>query len=292
MGLIKSIEDVKKYLSIDISMNTRTIEPYYKPAEEQLIRLLGKELFDEIDEYCNYGETEDPELDLLLPYVQRPVVNFAFFLGLSMLNVSIGDNGIAVVSNSNLTPASRERTDTLKHDLEQAAYNAMESLLEFLEDNQEDYPLWKSSEAYSYQYDFLISSGRGFDELLRIDRSRLTFLNWRPTMADVEFRDIMPAVSKEFIQELKDQIKSGSVTGANRVVLPLLQKSLAYLTAAIEYNEGYETRGRQYLMQAKRILDAAPDKYPAYKTSNAYIANQKSYSKYDNTTGSNFFVTG
>jgi hypothetical protein len=293
MSLIKSIADeVKKYLSVDISMNDKTIEPYIKPAEEAVIRLLGKDMYAALDEYYNGDNESDEELDALLPYVQRPIVNFAFFQGLSMLNVSIGDNGIAVVSNQNLTPASKQRTDDLKKDLERAAYDALESLLEFLEENIDDYDDWSGSDAYTYQYAYLISSARRFDELLRIDRSRLTFLNWRPTMADVEFLEISPVVSKEFCDELKEEIKADDVSEDNLLVLPYLQKALAYLTASLELDKKYENRGRAYLMEAKKIMDAAPDDYPTYAASSAYVATLTSYQKYENTEASNFFVTG
>ena len=292
MSLIKDINEVKDFLPVDISTQDKTIKPYKKPAEEHVIRILGKEQFEELDDYHNFSDEEVVELDALLPYAQRPTVNFAYFLGLSMLNVSIGENGIAVISNSNLAPASKQRTDELKADLEKAAYDALESLLEFLEENIDDYPLWEASDAYVYQYEFLITSARRFDELLRIDRSRLTFLKWRPTMADVEFLEIYPTVSKEFCDELKTEIKAGSVSAANQVVLPHLQKALAYLTASIELDKKYENRGRSYLMEAKKIMDTAPDDYPTYAASSVYVSTLTSYQKYENTEDSNFFVTG
>lgn len=294
MSLIKTIDEVKNFLSVDISMQEKTIMPYIRPAEEQVIRLLGKEQYLELDEYYNFGEEgeSDAALDALLPYVQRPIVNFAFHMGLSMLNVSIGENGIAVISNQNLAPASKQRTDDLKADLEKAAYDAMEMLLEFLEKNIDDYDSWSGSEAYAYQYSFLVTSARRFDELLRIERSRLTYLKWLPTMADVELLEIFPEVSKEFCDELKEEFIAGDMSEDNAVVYPLLQKAAAYLTASIEMDKKYENRGRAYLMEAKRIMDAAPDDYPTYRDSDAYDDTITSYAKFENSEDYNFFVTG
>jgi len=292
MAIIKTNEEIKKYLSVDISLNTKTVDPYIKPAEEQVIRLLGAEQFDELDNYYNHSTETVEELDALLPFVQRPVVNFAFLQGLSMLNVSIGENGIAVISNSNLAPASKQRTDDLKADLERSAYDALESLLEFLEANIEDYPLWEASEAYAYQYEYLITSARRFDELLRINRSRLTFLQWRPTMADVEILQIHPMVSKDFCDELKEEMKAGSVSEANQVVLPFLQKALAYLTASIELDKKYENRGLAFLMEAKKIMDLTPANYPTYTASSAYVSTLTNYQRYENKEDSNFVVMG
>jgi hypothetical protein len=74
--------------------------------------------------------------------------------------------------------------------------------------------------------------------------------------------------------------------------LPLLQKALAYLTAAIELDPKYENRGQSYLLEAKRIMDAAPDSYSTYKASSAYVSTVTSYRKYENTEDSNFYVAG
>jgi hypothetical protein len=45
-------------------------------------------------------------------------------------------------------------------------------------------------------------------------------------------------------------------------------------------------------MEAKRIMDAAPDDYPTYRDSSVYVSDKASYQPYDNVEESNFFVTG
>ena len=292
MALIKTVDEIKSYITVDGSFNYQTVLPYIELAEDEVKRILGQEQYDELNDYYNGVNTGISELDDLLPYAQRPVVYFAFLKGIDKFNVNIGTNGIGVISNNNLAPASEKRVENLRTNISESAYDGLEYMLTFLEKNIDDYPLWEASDSYAYQYEYLISSARKFDELYKINRSRLTFLNWRPTMADVELLKIIPVVSQEFVDELKQEIKDDDVSVNNLKVLTHLQKALAYLTAASEQDMKYETRGTHYLMMVKTMLDAAPDDYPTYKASSVYDDTITTYQAYENDEDLNLAVFG
>ncbi len=290
--LLKETDEIKKYISVDGSFQYETVFPYIEIAENEVKKILGKAQYDELNDYYNGPGTGIDELDALLPYCQRSIAYFAFLKGLDKFNVSIGNNGIGVIQNSNLAPASKERVENLRKNINESAWDSIEALLEFLEENIDDYPLWSSSSEYAYQYEYLISSARKFDELYKIERSRVTFLNWRPAMADVEKITMEPVVSKKMLDELKEQIKKDSVTEANQKILPLLQKALAYLTAFSQQkkNENIERYGMRYLMMAKAVMDASPDDYPTYKNSSVYDETLENYIPYENDEDMNIAV--
>lgn len=313
MALVKSEADIKQYINTDASFNFKTVLPYIELAEDDVKRVLGVEQYNELNDYYNGVNAGISELSDLLPYAQRPIIYFAFLKGLDKFNVSIGNNGIGVISNSNLAPASEKRVENLRASIANGGWDSLEYLLQFLEENIDDYPLWESSDAYAYQYEFLISSARKFDELYKIDRSRLTFLEWRPTMADVELLQMNPVVGVEFMDELKTQIKADNVSAANLKVLPHLQKALAYLTAAavkepstgksstygitmrdfsLEQKQQTLSKGEHYLRMVKTMLDAAPDDYPTYKASSVYIEDLENYQTYENDEDGHLGVFG
>lgn len=295
MALLKTTDELKNYVAVDVNMQHTSLEPYLQQGKSQVVRLLGKTLYNALDVYHNNSEaTEVPAYDSLIPYVQRCLANFAMYYGLSALNVSIGPNGIGVVSTDHVAPASKDRTDALKSDILNAAWDAMEEMLEFLEENIDDYSAWESSDAYAMQYDTIITSARKFDELLRIDRSRLKYLEWKPTMRDVELLVLAPQVGSDFLSELKTQIAAGSLTVANIAVLTHLQKALAYITRSQMMDENkndFERTGLNYLTGAKKIMDDSIVEYPTYAASDAYDA-VTSYKRYENDEDSKFFVTG
>jgi hypothetical protein len=291
MALIKTTTELSLYLKLDAGFDPKSILPFLPAAETEIIRILGKAQYEELDDYYNGPGAGIPELDNLIPLVQRPLAWFAFMKGIDNLNVVITNNGLAVVSNPNLTPASPRRRDDLVKNIAENAWDNSEALLEFLEENIDDYSLWESSDAYAYQFQFLISSARKFNDLYTINRSRLTYLNLRPTMADVELIQMEPVVSKELMDELKDQIKADNVSANNLKILEKLQKALAYLTVGDKDDLRYKKKGEQYLMMVKTLVDATPDDYPTYKASSVYDETVTSYESYKNTEDSNLFVT-
>ena len=291
MSIVKTSDDIKKYISVDASFDYNSVLPYIELAEDEVKRVLGDQ-FKELDDYFNAANSGLPELDALLPYAQRPVVYFAVLKGLDKLNVSIGNNGIGIISNANLAPASKDRVENLRKSITDTAWDSLEYLLQYLEENEDLYPEWENSDAYAYQYQYLISTARKFDELYKINRSRLTFLEWRPTMADVEKLQIEPKVSKEMMDELKSQIKTNSVTTANAKILPFLQKALAYLTAAIKRDPKMQQPGEKYLMMAKATMDADPDSYPTYTASDIYDSTITGYQTYENDASLKLSVFG
>ncbi|MBC8490462.1 MAG: hypothetical protein H8D45_30985 [Bacteroidetes bacterium] len=290
MALIKTTDEIKQYLKIDANFNPESIFPFLPMAETEIIRILGQAQYDELDTYYNGPGSGVAELDALLIEVQRPLAWFAFLKGLDNLNVVITNNGLAIVSNPNLAPASKQRRDDLVQNISDNAWDNMEALLEFLEENIDDYSLWESSDAYAYQYRFLISSARLFNELYSMDRSRITFLKWRPIMSDVELLQMEPVVSKELMDELKTQIKADNVSANNLKILEKLQKALAYLTVGDQVDLKYNVKGEHYLMMVKTIIDTTPDDYPTYKASSVYDETITSYEVYENTEDSKLFI--
>lgn len=292
MALIKTTEEIQQYVSVDINLQQKSVLPYMFHGENQIVRLLGKALYNTLHEYYNDDEaTPDAALDALLPHVQRPLANFAIHYGLSALNVSINPTGIGVINTQNIAPASKDRTDALKKDLMDAAQDAMESLLEFLEENIDDYDDWTTSEAFAFQYDVLITSARKFDEIYRIERSRLKFLEWKPRMKDVEFLEIAPVVSQDFIDELKEQIMDCDLTEENEKILTYLQKALAYITAGQMLKDDKLVQvGTNFLMSGKRYMDTNISDFATYAASTAYDVAKPPYTRYINDPDSNFVV--
>jgi hypothetical protein len=292
MALIKTTDELKKYLKIDANFNPQSILPFVPAAEAEIIRVLGKDQFTALDEYYNDGGEADTALDALLVQVQRPLAWFALLKGLDNLNVVITNNGLAVVSNPNLAPASTDRRNNLLQNCLDNAWDNMEALLEFLEENVDDYDEWKASDAYAFQYDLLICSARKFNELYPINRSRLTYLDWRHVMKDVELLQMEPIVSKDVMDELKEEIKEDDVSEHNLLILEKLQKALAYLTVADKVDPKYQVKGQHYLMMVKSMLDEEPEVYTTYASSDVYDADVTTYQRYENTSDSNLFVMG
>lgn len=293
MALFKDIDEVKTFLAVNITANFDQILPYINQVTDKYIKndILGPDLLDELQDYYD-ADSMPEEYEQLLAKVQQPLINFAFFLAMSNLNLQITGAGFVVTANQNMAPASQQRTDALKADLQAAGYDGIENLLRFLEENDDQFSLWESSDAYTEHYRFFLKDAREFDVEVNINRSRRQFLLMRQCMRNVEKLQIEPVISKDLADAIKTEIKNDSVSAANLKILPLLKSALANLTAALEIDPKFEETGQHYLSQVKKIIDTTPDDYPLYKESGCYDADKTGYEIYVNQEDNPTFNMG
>ena len=292
MALFKNISEIQAFMAVNITAVFETILPYINQAENKFIKnILGEDLLKELQDFFDIGSMPD-EYEALLEKVQMPLINFAYYLSVSNLNLQITGSGFVVTQTQNQAPASRYRTDDLKADLQKAAYDGIEILLDFLEENKEDYTLWISSDAYTEHYRFFVKDALDFHCEVNIDKSRRKFLEMRQSMKNIETLQIEPVISKALADAIKAEIKLDTVSVANQKILTHLKSACANLTAAKEIDPKFEEIGQHYLSEVKLLLDAAPDDYPIYKASDCYDEDKTTNNLYENDEDSHLFVMG
>jgi len=294
--LIHSIEELQRFLKVDSTFIVSSLFPYQEQASEKYLRsILGDDLMESLITWYNTipddeDEEDSSDLVLLLPYAQNIIAKFAFFLGAPNLDLKLTDAGFGVVSNQNLAPASKERVNRFVSALESDGWDAVEILLRFLENHEDDYPQWTESSAYTMQLRNYINSAEEFDRYVNINKSRLKFMNFRQAMDNIEILQIDPVISKNLAAEIRSQILTDQLSEENSFLLPMIRRAVANLVAASEIDPRFKITGDHYLAECRKILDAAPDNYPQYRDS-IYIA-EKTYQKFDNSEDNGFFVAG
>ena len=315
MALIKSSDELKEYIRISGNLNIEGILPSVPEAQDKFLRnILGEELLTDLDEWYNLDEGSQPSVEAyenLLPYVQRALARFTIVVASAELDIHLTDSGFGVISNTNLTPASAERVKKYDQQNEKRAWDNIEILLRFLEQNKTDYPEWVSSDAYTMAIRNLVNSAEEFDDIISIDKSRLYFSRVRTIMDDADLLHIRPTISDELFDVLINQIKNDSVTAANQKILKLLRRAEVFYTAidsldrtkydgtGVQINlqfmqrdiETYKNKAAQYLSEARKILDNNPDDYPEYRDSDVYVGldedGETQYSPFDNSADDN-----
>lgn len=313
--LFTDINQVKDYIPLNTEQDIAKVKPHLKRAEQKYIKTyLGNELYQTIHDYVNdttEGKTSDDALDALLPYVLNPLALFAYKDAIPQLNVVATSTGFAIIQNANLVPASKQRTDELRDSQEEAAWDAIESLLEFLEENKADYDDWVDSTAYSLAQRNLINSAMEFTRFANINTSRLAFMRLRAVMDNVENITIADSISIELLTAIKNELKDDDLSNENKVIIENLQRALANLsiadqkiqpdkdatniyavfTIADDIREQFRKTGMNYLSKVLDIIKKTPDDYPAYKNSDKYTADTTN-TPFENTQESSIFVFG
>lgn len=291
--LFKTIDQIKEYFSFLAQSDVKFLKPHIIRAENKYMRkYLGSEFYITLNDYvADNGETDETLEDLL--EVLRPALGaFAVKDAVSQLNLVLTDSGFAVTESTGLAPASKQRTDDLKAELEESAWDGIEAMLQFLEENKENYAEWVASDGYTQAHRNLINSAVEFFDLVNLETSRLMFSRLRAIMDNVETLVIAKEISSELLDEIKEQIEDDSVSDDNDAILPDLKRALANLTIAAhvpeeksenqsvadKYNinaerrKQYEQTGVSYLARAIKTIKDTPDNFPAYEESALYTA--------------------
>lgn len=317
MALIKTIAELTKFWPVIQTSTIENVLPFIVQAErDYIIPAISQAQYDDLSTAYN---AESPSLSdeqtALLEKIQPAITLYAYYLWVPSGQLQIGDNGIRIASTDSMKTAFQWQINDLQRSLLKQAGSAMDDLLSFMEINITDYTIWSASDEYKQFADFFISTAKKFTEnYTPLANSRVTFMALRSAMRAVEDFAIQAEISPEYFAELKAQMKGNSLTDANKLVIPYIQKAVAQLAvnrgivgmmvtidergvlvfnniSSHEEINRFDTApgniidvmrkqtdedGRAYIQLLKNFLKNNIDDYPTYADSDAY----------DNTTSS------
>lgn len=291
-------EEFKKYLPVNINLRFETVASPLALCEETYLRpLLGKSLFNRIATYVNDNPTlanEDPD-SILIDKARFALIRLAIWKDYDIIAANISDTGVsAEVDKENRL--FRYQEENLKRTLKEEGFNYLDSILEYLEENSQDFPEFGQSQYKLSNVQSLIRNTAQFQECYNIDNSRLVFLKMRDYIRDVELIELQHRIGHDFFNELLTADESGIKYGT---ILPAIRRYVVYSALAEGIGELHklptekgllfetttmdgvqeapvyraqiaETRARcaqraeQYLATALHIIRNAPADFPAY----------------------------
>jgi hypothetical protein len=307
MPLITTIQQVKDVLRI-ASVDSDSSLPDIAEAEHtHIIPVIGKPLYNELlTAYEN--DTLTTIQEALLLKVQKPLAAFAYHDDLALHHAMITDAGVRRTTTDNQPSAYRWEFDGVKETLANKAYQGLESLLEWLEENKASFPTYTGSDAYTQANKYLIKSGQEFYEQYRIHQKFRTYRALISIMDDVEILYVNSLIGADFFAELKAETAPDTL---ETELIGYLKKAVAHLSIhhAVEKNSVKITEsgpsiynsatdrsdndrsqptadmlkftmdvtqrdGQTYLKKAKKLLDdnASDTIFPTYFASAFYSA--------------------
>ncbi|MDE6272904.1 MAG: hypothetical protein K2M31_07850 [Muribaculaceae bacterium] len=219
--LISSQEDLKPLLpnALEAVRSERSlfdkIQPWLLNEQEWLEQnILPPNLIDCLESVPNDNSVKRMAAQL--------VAVLALARNIRELDLVLTPNGFAVVSNSNLAPASRERVDALAKDLFCQADRLIVNLIDMLRRSE----AWRQSELASRFYSTLIYSPVILD---RVDLRSQSYpslwnkwLDYLPDIESIEMTIALRYLSIEQLEQLRIANLSGSISNPQRAVCSLL----------------------------------------------------------------------
>jgi hypothetical protein len=330
----ENTEELRSFIpNVNSTFDFDKLRNFIKSSCEKYIKpILGKITYDYLVAYYESGtlssdqgsgsgsgsgsggsSTEKEEIyKNLLQKCQYALASISFFHGFHLLNIKFGDSGVFVDQDEKKRGTYKYEETEVKNSFKEEGYNAIDIILEFLEENKAIFTDWVASDSYTLTHGHFINSANEFNKYYsRINSSRLVFLNLIPFMQIVEDFNILPAIGRAYYDELKDQINKDNISADNLIIINKLRYALAHLSiwksidelavniadkgvffygmASVDKQADLTTpvnnellnqlksnayrNGINYIQYAKDILDnSADDKYPTYKASINFVS--------------------
>lgn len=294
MGLITSILEFKKQVSVSGNMKFASLEPYVKEAEQlYLLPLLGQAFYDEFLPLYEASVAPVPtalnaENAALLPYIQKCLGYYTLLKAIPNLTASFGELGIRYTRSEDSDTAPRWKEEKM---LLNALVNGdlhADKLLEFLETHEADYPTWKASSANTRVSGLIVYSTKVAQQHIDINSSRRVFLQLLPTIKKLEETFVPKLVGAAQYAELLSQIKTDFISSYNvelmAMLAPIIAKRALYMRLPFMqvgigadgirvYSEVTEIRSKDYLASREQIKELRAALMDEFST--GYMADEQ-----------------
>ena len=224
---------------IDADLKLKNLMPDIITATNDIIDLIGLEVYKKAVEAYNDGDTAEEDKPLLFS-VRYPIAINAYRLYSPSNDVAHTNNGRKMRQDDGEKIPFQWMLDSDNAALEKRYYRALDDLIKFLDRSKvEDeltttlYTIWTNSEAFKATQKLFIRTVSEFDDCFPI-QSRLLLIKLAPGISKCEQYEIRPRVSVEKFNTLKSALKSNTpITDATDLELIRLirEASAAYSLA-------------------------------------------------------------
>jgi hypothetical protein len=169
----------------------------------------------------------------LIEYVRTPLAMLTMYEYSKIGSVEFGEMGLHRTETEERKGAYKYQENEYREYMLRNGYEALEQLLDFLEENESDYALWQSSTGYDRNKSLYINTAAAFRDAYSFNIDRYTFESFRALMADVETFAILPVLGAEQHEALKTGIADKNLTNAQSALVNLVQKAVAHFTVEL-----------------------------------------------------------
>lgn len=263
--LVNSIDILKKHIPTIVAGEFGKYSTYMADANNWLRReLLGTDLYEVIKDLSSIDD-EPTHIDLVIR-AEAVVALKGYIDCIPFLDLIQTEQGFGVVRTTTVAPASPERVKALTAGTQQKLSDAIEELIDYLEEDTSYHDEWKSSPAFTLLSDTYIQTLREFRRYAAFAGNRLDFVKFKPKLLEAINLRICPVISEDLSDQIIEQLRDGDLTSENTAILENLRYAMALFAI------GEEKSATSYLMRVRKVIIATPDNYPAFKASSLYAA--------------------
>ena len=152
-------EEMKPKLSMAFkALEYENIESSIQKACVEMSDKLGSDTYEAICAKPGEKEATDSGVKAeALDYLQRAILHFALYHHIIYLIANVSNDGVTVTKSDDKTTIYKYQQDQLEENLIADAWFWLNRLIKLLNDNQEEFPSWKDSDAHKQMEDLPVS---------------------------------------------------------------------------------------------------------------------------------------
>jgi hypothetical protein len=213
MALIRTIQEVKKYLKVDATANSTATLPDMNTAERKyLVPVIGNTLYQLLQQAYTSDQVPGTRFAPLLDLAQAAVAPLAFLNDSAFINVRITEAGFRKTITADQAPIYKWDYTALINALQERGMDAIESLLAYLEVNKTTFPEWVNDPVYAAYTSCIIRNGSMFNQFYKCVFPRYCFLQLESIIRLVEDMYIKKTIGSAFTESLKMVFRTGTDT--------------------------------------------------------------------------------
>lgn len=229
--IINNITELKEVVSVLPNFDFSKVKPAIKAAGYTYgKKLIGSLYTSLITGITDNNLTEDQQA--LRAYVADVIGNLAMWKSVRVLNLSFTSDGIHKWASEEKKTATGGDLTGLEDQLRDAGFAAIETLLEYLDENAETFS-WHDNPAYQKLNKLFINRVEQFEEFVEISGSRYLLMKLSSHMRRAEQDSILPILGADAFSALKVKLQSADQLSPEETTwLPLIRAAVAYLATA------------------------------------------------------------
>lgn len=227
--LINSTDDLQAVMgAVNSDLVFSAIQSFVDDAENNhIIPAIGSAFYDVLR-----GDGLSEKQARALKLLQKATANFAIHYYVAFGSVQISEQGIMVKKDNTNLPASDKKVYQLRMQSRADGYKALESAINYLEDNRADFAQYISSTAHQNNRALYTNTTAEFSAGYELHDNAEVFYRLRGTIKTVEENEIDTLLGSTLSTALRQAILDNSTTSAHIKLIAKIAKASAMLTIA------------------------------------------------------------
>lgn len=262
MILFSDANDFQKYVQVNRGFDLLSFEMYIENTfKKDILPLVSQAQFDESKTHTTGAHV------LLIEYMKQATANLSAVKFINILRVQIDTTGISY-SGVKEKQASKEDKADVRTQLVETAYEAIDLMLQHLEDNSSLFAQWAASSAFTQYNNCFI---RNADEAEFINSSRSMFLELKPYLKVTQNIVIKKALTRPLYEDLMTRMRAKTLSG---IKLELVQDYIRPCLSLMACAQAAAKR-KEDLQEYEGSKDRTPSlKDHVYKVLNSKVSLQ------------------